>query len=231
MVEALTTLAVVGAILATATLVVVANWRVTLGALALEYLCAAGLLATAAEGSTALVKLLVGGLAIAILGLTAWQINGGVAPDHTLSPSLPTPVWLDPRQWRQTVLPTGLPFRVMAALMVNVCAFYLAQRPEAVLPELVGKPLINGVGYALMASGLLNLGLTEKPLPTGLGLLTFLIGFELLYAQIESALAVTALLAIVQLGIALTTSYLMQVQAPPVVTEPPPALDTAPPET
>ena len=80
------------------------------------------------------------------------------------------------------------------------------------MPGLDKYPSINTAAYSLMALGLLNLGLTEEPINAGMGLLTLLIGFELFYAVLEPALAVVALLAGVQLGIAVAVSYLALLQ-------------------
>jgi hypothetical protein len=61
----------------------------------------------------------------------------------------------------------------------------------------------------LFGLGLLQLGLTEKPLGVTLGLLTVLSGFEILYAVVESSTLVSGLLACVHLGLALAGGYLL----------------------
>jgi hypothetical protein len=58
-----------------------------------------------------------------------------------------------------------------------------------------------------MLAGFLQLGLTSDEFRIGLGLLTLLTGFSMLYLAIEPSLAVVALVALVHLGIALTVSY------------------------
>ena len=57
--------------------------------------------------------------------------------------------------------------------------------------------------------GLLHLGVTDRILQVTIGLMTVLAGFEILYAAVESSTLVTALLAVINLGLALTGSYLM----------------------
>jgi hypothetical protein len=55
----------------------------------------------------------------------------------------------------------------------------------------------------LIGVGLVNLGLSEHPLRTGVNLLTLLQGFELGYLWIEQSLLVLALLAVTDLAIIL----------------------------
>ena len=140
-------------------------------------------------------------MVVAILIMTGWQLNFG----------RPVTPGVSPWQLRFEV-PTGLPFRVMATLMVVVVATYIAAQPSLILPGLEALPTINAASYLLMALGLLTLGLTEEPINAGMGLLTLLIGFELFYAALEPALAVVALLAGVQFGIAFAVSYLAMLQ-------------------
>lgn len=60
----------------------------------------------------------------------------------------------------------------------------------------------------LLGTGLLNLGLSEHPLRVGLSLLTILQGFELSYLWVEQSLLVLALLAGMDLSIAVVLSIL-----------------------
>jgi hypothetical protein len=61
----------------------------------------------------------------------------------------------------------------------------------------------------LISLGLLHLGITSDPFQVIIGLLTVLAGFEVLYAAVESSVLVTALLAVVNLGLALAGSYFL----------------------
>jgi hypothetical protein len=100
----------------------------------------------------------------------------------------------------------------MATLMFVIAALYLASQPNMVLPGLQVTPAINIASYLLMALGLLNLGLSEEPMRAGTGLLTAMTGFELFYAVVEPSLAVIALLAAAEFGVALAISYLTVLQ-------------------
>ncbi len=57
--------------------------------------------------------------------------------------------------------------------------------------------------------GLLHLGITSRVLRVTIGLMTILSGFEILYSAVEGSVLVAALLAIINLGLALVGSYLL----------------------
>jgi hypothetical protein len=188
-------------VIAGSLLVIGGDWRLGLMALAVEYLAAAVLIAPLVLSEVVAVKLLAGLIVAAILALTTWQLDFGRPQDGGGS------------AWRRRFkLPTGFAFRAMATLMVAVAVTYVASQPGLTLPGLEKFPSINTGACLLMALGLLNLGLTEEPINAGMALLTVLIGFELFYAALEPALAVVALLAAVQLGIAVAVSYLALLQ-------------------
>ncbi|OQX64595.1 MAG: hypothetical protein B5M51_03245 [Anaerolinea sp. 4484_236] len=76
--------------------------------------------------------------------------------------------------------------------------------------------ILPGIGLAevagsllLLGMGLLHLGMTIQPLRVIIGLLTILAGFEMLYAAVETSTLVAALLAVINLGLALVGSYLL----------------------
>jgi hypothetical protein len=71
-----------------------------------------------------------------------------------------------------------------------------------------GFPVTNG-SLLLIGMGLLHLGITARILPVTIGLMTVLAGFEILYASVEGSVLVAALLAVINLGLALVGSYLM----------------------
>jgi hypothetical protein len=71
----------------------------------------------------------------------------------------------------------------------------------------------------LIGVGLLNLGLSEHPLRSGISLLTVLQGFELGYLWIEQSLLVLALLAVTDLAIIMALIILHTHAAPPSADE------------
>ncbi len=108
-------------------------------------------------------------------------------------------------------LPAGLTFRLPAALIVGLAAWALAGQPGGALPD-VSADVTQAV-FALGGMSLLVIALSEAPLQIGLGLLTFLTGFELFYHAVEPSLSVIALLAMAHFGIAVVTGYVTIVDA------------------
>jgi hypothetical protein len=153
-----------------------------------------------------LVRLVVGYLVVAILAITAAQFHLG--PPVTPAEAAATAGSAGPR----TDVPTGFPFRLMATALFLIAALYLSSQPNMALPGVGTAPALNAAGYVLLALGLLSLGLSEEPLRAGTGLLTLLTGFELFYVVVEPSLAVVALLAAVEFGVALAVSYLVVLQ-------------------
>lgn len=61
----------------------------------------------------------------------------------------------------------------------------------------------------LIGMGLLHLGITAHVLRVTIGLMTVLSGFEIIYSAVEDSVLVAALLAVINLGLALVGSYLL----------------------
>ncbi|MCB9418915.1 MAG: hypothetical protein H6667_03880 [Ardenticatenaceae bacterium] len=187
------------------------DWRLSLLALLVQYLTAGLLFIDVLDPRLAVVKLLVGLFVCLILYITARQVNYGRLPIDVTSEEaaglgLERQVRIGPY-----LLPTSLPFRFFAAIMIVLAAWALAQRPAFQLPVL-SDPLVylNWAVYGLAGLGLLGMGLTADPWRAGLGMLLFLTGFELFYSALEQSVAVLALLAVVTMLITLFIAYLTQ---------------------
>ena len=187
-----------------ALLVVFTDWRLAYVALALQYVAAAVLVSQLVILPVVAAKLIAGLLVAGILAVTGWQVNWGRRVSDRLTESSDP----GPRSRFSFDIPTGLPFRAVAAVMVLVAAGLTAGRADFTLPGLQGAPGVNFAVYVLVGLGLLNLGLTDEPMNAGLGLVTLLTGFELFYAALEPSLAIVALLAAVQFGVALAVGFL-----------------------
>lgn len=171
-------------------LLIVRSWRWLLGCLAALYLGAFIMVLAHWPLTMAATKLVTGWMAAAALGMT--QLN------------------LEARGW---VLPwpdQGRTFRLAAAGMVAVSMFQVALAVNNWLPSL-GFPVMVGA-FLLIGQGLLQLGMTSEPMRVSIGLLTTLAGFEILYAAVENSILVAGMLAVVTLGLALTGSYLLNLQ-------------------
>ncbi len=176
-------------IIATLSLLLTRDWRWSLAFLALQYICVFWLTQIHWTVSMAAVKLVAGWMVATILGITraALDPEPATAPDRS---------WPQGRLFR--ILTTVLVFLVVASVTPSIVKLL----PGIGIPEVVGSLI-------LMTMGLLMLGLTVQPLRVVIGLLTFMAGFEILYAAVENAILVAALLVVVNLGLALVGSYLL----------------------
>jgi len=166
------------------------DWRWSLAILAAQYLGVFWLVHSHWPISMAAVKLVTGWMVCAALGTTLYGSTEG-------------PV-------SETAWPEGRLFRLLAAGLIAVSTFALAQKIASWLN--VSLAVAWG-GLLLMGLGLLHLGVTAQPLRVILGLLTLLAGFEIMYASVESSALIAALLAVVNLCLALAGAYLLNARA------------------
>jgi len=202
-----TTSAAVFVMFTAGVIVVIKDWRASLLAMVIQYVVIGLLLISAIRMELALIKTLVGALLCVILYLTARHVDWG-------RPS-PPPASLEEEdesaepQESQWTLPTELPFRFLAALLVMVAAYGGASTYP--LPDV--SDAISLAAYTLAALGLLAMGLTDEPLKAGLGLLTFVAAFELFYTVLEPSLIVVGFLGLSNFLIALAIAYLTVARA------------------
>ena len=161
------------------------NWRWSIIALAVQYLAVFWLVALVWPFSLAVVKLIAGWMAGAVLSAT--RPDEDLLEEH--SPSL-----------------VRAAFRVIAAVLILVLVSSILRPTAAYLP--VSQRALEG-GLILIGIGLLHLGMTTRPLRVILGLLTVLSGFELFYAALETSILMAGLQAIITLGLALVGAYLL----------------------
>ena len=190
-------LAIVGLFVTAAVIVLVSDWRASLLALLGQYLLAGLVLSRLVLPEVALIKILIGALVCFMLYLAARQA-GWVSTSQTFA-SAPA---------ERAIFPAGPAFRLLAVTLMGLLAMVLSQSyPLPVIP-----PEVALGSYWLMLNGLLILMLTEHPFKAGQGLLTAIIGFELLYAPIERSLAMVWLWAVVNLLLTLAIAYLIVVR-------------------
>jgi hypothetical protein len=161
------------------------NWRWNVIALAVQYLASFWLINLVWPLGMAAVKLVVGWMVCAIFGSTPNLLGS----DSSTMKDVPERI-----------------FRLVAAALVWILVFSIA--PDALDWIPTGMVIIWG-GLVLVGMGLLQLGMTNKPARTIVGLLTLMSGFEILYSVIETSILVTGLLALINLGLALVGSYLL----------------------
>ncbi len=184
----------VGILLATSTgLLLTRDWRWSLGLLALQYFAMFWLVLQYWPFGMAAVKLVTGWMVSAAIGITRLGLP-------------------EKEEAAEAAWPQGRLFRLFAAGIV-VLTTASATPGLSNLFASVSAPVLAG-SLLLMGMGLLHLGITGQVLRVVLGLLTVLAGFETLYAALESSILVAALLAVVNLGLALAGAYLLTSAAP-----------------
>jgi hypothetical protein len=162
------------------------DWRWGIGLLATQYLCIFWLVQTHWPVSMAAGKLVTGWMACAVLGMA--QLN-----------NIPT-------QEIETSWPQGRLFRLFTSGIFIAATFALSLRASSWLG--LNLPIAWG-SLLLVGMGLLQLGINAQPFRVILGLLTIMSGFEILYAAVESSTLVAALLSAVNLGLALTGAFFL----------------------
>ncbi|MCP4425974.1 MAG: hypothetical protein GY803_15890 [Chloroflexi bacterium] len=198
-------------VLLTAVLIVMAwDWRLSLLALTGQYLVASLLFVDVLDPRLAVVKLLIGLFVCLILYMTARQVNYGRLPTD-VSANEVAEFGLGNRSRVGPYRLPAVPLRVLAAIIVLLVVWIVAQRPGFGLPALpVEAAHLNLAVYGLAGLGLLGLSLTADPLPAGLGLFILMTGFELYYSALEQSAALLAALAAANLALALAVAYLTQ---------------------
>ena len=166
----------------------VRNWRSLIIFLAVQYIGVFLLTLQHWPVVMAAAKVIAGWMSAAILGMT--QSNFFDETDET-----------------REILPQGRLFRFIAAIMVGLIVISGAPLVDTIMAD-AGITVATG-SLILIGMGLLHLGVTDRILQVTIGLMTVLAGFEILYAAVENSILVAALLAIINLGLALTGSYLI----------------------
>ena len=178
-----------GFVLLTSTgLLVIRDWRLELGILGLQYVGVFWLTAQHWPTSMASIKIVTGWMAVATLSMTRLNLKEDDAEEEQF--------------W-----PRGRLFRLFAAGIITLIVGTSAPRVEEIIPG-IGLPVIAG-SLILIGMGMLHLGMTTQPFRVIVALLTVLSGFEALYAALESAILVVAMLSAVNLGLALVGAYLL----------------------
>jgi len=186
------TLSWIAVILVTVTsvgILLVRDWRWLIIFLAAQYFGMLILTLVHWPLGMASVKVVAGWMSAAILGMT----RSGLPRED--------------RSEKHNRLPQGRMFRLFAAGIVIVLVASATPRVDAIMAN-AGYAVTTG-SLLLVGMGLLHLGVTDHILRVVIGLMTVLAGFEIMYATVEGSILVAALLAGINLGLALAGSYLL----------------------
>lgn len=169
-------------------LLLATDWRWSIILLSIQYLGMFVLVLQHWPLGMASVKVVAGWMSSAILGMT----RSGFSTEQTEEES----IW-----------PRGRLFRLFAAGIVILIVAVVTPGVDTIMAD-AGFAVTTG-SLLLIGMGLLQLGLTASILRVSLALMTFLSGFEILYAAVEGSVLVAALLAVINLGLALVGAYLL----------------------
>lgn len=164
------------------------DWRWSISLLAVQYLAMFVLVLQHWPLGMASVKVVSGWMSAAILGMTR---SGLSTEDFT----------------EEDAWPRGRPFRLFAAGIVTLIVVVSTPGVDTIMAD--AGFAVTGGSLFLIGLGLLQLGMTSHILRMTIGLMTVLAGFEILYSAVEGSVLVAALLAVINLGLALVGSYLL----------------------
>jgi len=164
------------------------DWRITIIALGAQYLGVFILVGVSWPLEMAAIKLVAGWIAGAVLGMELVSLppNNLERESHRLSESL---------------------FRIFLAILVGFAILTFAPEVAKWMLQSSYEQILGGT--LLIGMGIFHLGLSDRPFRVAIGILTFLSGFEILCATVETSPLAAGFLAILTLGIALVSSYLI----------------------
>ncbi len=202
----------IGLIATAACIVLFADWRLALFALLAQYACAAGLLASLVLMPLAIVRVLSGAFAAAILYFTFRRAQENFRRDLAQAEDDAARLVVA-RLYRLQVFVVGLPFRVFALALVAVGIIGIASS----MTFLGISPDVLFGGLWLIAVGILVAILSRDVLRLGLGILLFTSGFAILETATESSLLLYGLVNISDLLLALVIAHLAALPPAPSV--------------
>jgi hypothetical protein len=188
MIEFLSIPVVILAFITGGVLLVSWDWRISIGSLAVQYCCVFVLVAISWPVETAAVKLVAGLMASALLGLSLFNL-----PKDMI------------HQTRFTT--SEIIFRVIAALLAGLFAITGGSKLVEWFAEISIEQAYGAL--LLITLGLIQLGLTQRPLRVVIGLLTVMSGFGIIQAAVESSILITGLLAVITLSLSVVGAYLL----------------------
>lgn len=164
------------------------DWRWSIILLAIQFLAMFVLTLQHWPLGMASVKVVAGWMSAAILGMT----RSGISDED-----------FD----KKYTWPRGRLFRLFAACIVVLIVVAVTPSVDTIMAD--PGFAVTGGSLLLIGLGLLHLGITSRVLQVTMGLMTILSGFEIIYSAVEGSVLVAALLAVINLGLALVGAYLL----------------------
>jgi hypothetical protein len=192
--------AMAGLIITGLTIFLTSDWRLSLTGLLVQYVMIGLALTRFVQAEVAILKILVGVLAVSILYLTGRRIQEAKGP-QILAAGGQRFLGL---QISWGAGPLSLPLRLLAVLLVSLALLLFYDRYSLVLLSAD----ITFVATWLAAMGVIGLVLSSDPLRVAPATLTILAAFDLVYAGLEPSLAIVGFSGALILLAALSFSYL-----------------------
>jgi hypothetical protein len=168
------------------------NWRWNILALAIQYVAVFWMVLQVWSLGLAVVKLIAGWMAGAILGSAGNDERIIIQKENKIEQR----------------------FKIIISIIIWIFIFSISQSIKPWLP--IPDPLIIG-GLILISIGILQIGMSVRPIRIIFGLLTSFSGFEVLYAGVENSVLVAGFLVVITLGIALVGVLFIQQQEGEIV--------------
>lgn len=164
------------------------QWMVNIIALALQYVAIFVLVLTLRPVTLAIIKPLIGLMVTLVIYLT---LRGYGKPQ---------PIGLS------LALSAGELFRELAGILLLLIVYLFIPMLQLEVFQNTSQPILMA-SFGLVVLALIQLGTKTEPLYVVIALLTFMTGFELLYASLELSTLLEALFAGVNLGLGVAGSY------------------------
>ena len=185
-------------------LLIIIDWRIQLGLFAIQYVGVFILVSVAQPYSLAIVKLVSGWIAAAVLGIAL----SGLSPNDSVN----LEAHLNQTSFESSVpkessLFMGRLFYFLTAILVILVAISSSGFINQWIPKLNTFSSLGGA--ILLGMGLLQINFFDTPYKVIIGLLTFVSGFEIIYASLENSILILGLLAVFTFGIAFVGAYMI----------------------
>jgi hypothetical protein len=164
------------------------DWRLSLTTLGIQYVGVFVLVGLTWPLEMAVVKLVAGWIASAILGMELVSESSNVFGEDRFRVS---------RQF----------FRLILAVLVGMAILSLAPEAAKWMLRASYEQILGGL--LLIGMGILHLGVSDQPFRSIMGILTTTSGFEILYGTLDISAVAAGLLALMNMGIALVGAYLL----------------------
>jgi hypothetical protein len=172
-------------------LLLIQDWRVVLAALGIQYSGVFILIGVSWPIELAAIILLSGGISVVLIGIelarltTVKSLSYGYFCDHI-----------------------HLSIRILRFFLAILIGLSIYTMSTGVTKWLLGATYYQVFGGLLLAGmGIVIMGITNRPLRIIVGLLTFLSGFEILFATFDSAILITGFISTLTLLVALFGVY------------------------